>query len=320
MKAARISGPGQIESVEVPEPTPSTGQVLIRMVMGAICGSDLHHLHEPYSPDAYPLRPGYSGHECVGVVELGDGKRFHAGDRVLVLPPHFDGFAEKIACEPRWLLPLPDALPWEEAVLSQQLGTVLYCAHRLAKVEGSAVVILGQGPAGLLFAQWLRARGARTVIGVDVLAHRLAVAQTMGATHVIDASREDPVDVVLQRLPKGADIVIEAVGNSITLNQVPKLVREGGQIAYYGIPPKGEIAFQFEVFFRRYATTITSARAQLEPGLRAFQRALEGIASGAMDVTPLISHQVPLSEIRRGFELAEKRPEGAIKILLQMHH
>jgi len=318
MKAARITAPGNVEMADVPAVQPEKGQVLVRMVVGAICGSDLHHLREHYPKEAYPLRPGYSGHECAGIVEIGDGRRFRPGDRVLVLPPDYNGFAEMVACAPRWLLRLPDEIPWKEAVLAQQLGTVLYCVRRLGSVVGADVVVLGQGPAGLLFDQWFRVHGARSVTGIDVVPHRLEIAEAMGATHRINASRTDAAQAIRRRLPGGADIVVEAVGKPETLNLIPELVHEAGRIAFYGIPPKGEITFRFEAFFRRYATTVSSARAQLEPGLRSFRKALRQIQSGEIDVKPMISHELSLTEITRAFRLAETREQGAVKIVLRL--
>lgn len=317
MKAVTITAPGKIQITEVPIPIPDADQVMIRMIAGSICGSDLRHLNAEHPVEYYPLRPGFTGHECVGVIEMGNTHKLKAGDPVLVLPPEFDGFSEYYVCDPRWLVPLPDDIRWQEIVLSQQLGTVLFCVRRLSSVASTNVVVLGQGPAGLLFDHWFRSQGANIIIGIDLLAHRLRVAREMGATHVIDASISDPVEAVRKLLPSGADIVVEAVGKQETINQVPDLVREQGHMVFYGIPPTGAITFRFQDFFKRYATTFTSARAQYEPGLASFRRAVSMIASREIDVRPMISHQFSISEVTQAFELAESYSGGVVKVILK---
>ena len=175
-------------------PAEGPDRLLIRMTHAAVCGSDLHLLHD--SPaDRFPLAPGCSGHECVGQIVSG-GAAARGDGSVLIIPPEDDGFAEYIVVEAHHAIPLPENLTLEEGLLAQQLGTVLHALKKIDNVIGKSVVVVGQGPAGLLFTTMLAQMGARTVIGLDLVDHRLETASMMGATHAANVGREDAIEVV----------------------------------------------------------------------------------------------------------------------------
>ena len=138
MKAAQFTAPGQIDLVDVPEPEGE--DVIVRMDKVTICGSDLHFLDD--SPaEKYPFLPGQSGHECVGVVEEANGADVQRGDRMLVIPPDFNAFAEYLMVPSHRLIALPEGLGTELGVLGQQLGTVIFCCKKLTNVLGKVVVV-----------------------------------------------------------------------------------------------------------------------------------------------------------------------------------
>lgn len=317
MKAAQYTAPGQIDLVEVAEPAGADGEVLLRTDKVTICGSDLHFLYD--SPAAsYPWKPGQSGHECVGVVEDASASAFRRGDRLLVLPPQFDAFREYQAVEPRWLIPLPDGMDPTVGILGQQLGTVVFCCRKLENVLDKVVVVVGQGPAGLLFTTLLYHMGAKQVIGLDLVEARLAVARQVGAAQALNVEQVDPVEAV-RDLTEGqmADVVVEAVGKAETINLCPDLVRERGEVAIFGVPKKAILPIAMEKYLRRNLTMVTSAYAQREPGFRSFRLALDLIAQGRLDLSPLITHRLPFDRIRHAFDLAETKQDGAVKVLLE---
>lgn len=316
MKAVQYTSPGRLDLVEVPQPKSRPDQILIRVEKVTICGSDLHTLHDSLLAD-YPFAPGMSGHECVGVVEKSGYPEIKPGDRMLVIPPKANAMAEYLVVEPRQLIPLPDGLNPELGVLAQQLGTVIFCCRRLENVLDKVVVVVGQGPAGLLFTTLLYHMGAKQVIGLDIVDHRLAMARRMGAAHALNVQHLDPVEAI-RDITAGqmADVVIEAVGKEETINLCPQLARPGGELALFGVPKRSVFPFAYEQFLRRQLRTFTSAHTQAEPGFRSFHLALDFIAQGRLNVSSLITHRLPFTAVHDAFQLAETKQDGAVKVLL----
>ena len=316
MKAAQYIAPGQVELVDIPVPVPTPNQVLMRLTQLAICGSDVHALYgSPFS--AYPFPPGMTGHECVGIVEESAFPVVKAGASMLVIPPLSNAMSEYIAVEPQSLIPVPAGLDAELGVLGQQLGTVIYCCKKIASVLDKSVVIIGQGPAGLLFTMMLAQMGAKQVIGLDVVDHRLTMARRFGARHTFNVEKVDSIEAI-QELTDGAmaDLVVEAVGKTETINLAVDLVRSQGELALFGIPKDAIFPFTYEKFFRKQLRTYSSAYTQLEPDFRSFRLALDLIVQGRVDVAPLVTHRMPVSEIQAAFHLAETKVGGAVKVLV----
>ncbi len=317
MRAVQYRAPGELALVTVPDPKTQSDELLLRTEMVGICGSDLHFLHDG-SPAVYPCKPGFSGHECVGIVEKplsGGGPA--RGTRVLALAPDYDAFAELLVAKPATVISVPQRLDTERALLAQQLGTVLFCCRKLPNVVDRHVAVVGQGPAGLLFTMVLTAMGAATVTVCDVVQHRAACAEAFGATHSVHNAHEDPVSAVAAATNgKMADIVVEAVGKAATINLCASLVRDGGDVVIFGVPKTPVLPLRLERFMRKNARLVTSVFAQREPGLRSFRLAMAMIADGRLDPAPLITHQLPFGEAARGFALAQTKQERAIKVVL----
>lgn len=317
MKASCLIQPERYEIVETTVPAIQPGEVLVRIQRAAICGSDVHIFHNVPPQKKYPSITGFSGHEAVGIVERSTDPAWPAGQRVLVVPPSINAFAEFVTVPSTQLVSLPEDTSWDKLVIGQQLGTVIFCLRKASNLMDKSVAILGQGPAGLMFAALARHMGARRIIGIDLVPSRLEVARLMGADEVIDARGID-VGRAVADLTNGqlADVAIEAVGLAGTIDTVSSLVRIGGELIFFGIPPTGQMSFDFERFFRRYARTITSAGAPAEPGFPSFRLAMDMIRRGTIDVTPLISHVLPLDDIQKAFHLADTKEDRAVKIVL----
>lgn len=319
MYASRIVVPGRVDVVEVEKPQLEKGKVLVKMEVGTLCGSDLHMFERPGPPEDYPKPPGYSGHECVGTVEESDSVEFKAGDRVLICPYPPIGFAGYLVLAPEYLVPLPSEGDLQKLVVGQQLGTVIYCCKKMPNVIDMDVAILGQGTGGMLFTAMLRNMGARKIIGIDIVSYRLEVAKQMGATHVVDASQEDLVEAVSEITGgRMADLAVEAVGEPETVNQIADLIRDRGYLVLFGITPVGELEFDYTKFFRKHAITVSSSRTEQEEDFRSFKLGMDMIVQGRIDVTPLITHQVPLSGIAQAYDLALHKKDGAVKVLLDL--
>ena len=116
---------------------------------------------------------------------------------------------------------------------------------------------------------------------------------------------------------KGADLVIEAVGSVETLNQALQLAKPLGRVAVFGLPPTMDrVPFDWDTFFRKRLDMHTVFGAQDEPGLPAFQLAVDFIRSGEIDMAPFVTHQFPIEEVQRAFDLADSKEDGALKVSL----
>ena len=112
--------------------------------------------------------------------------------------------------------------------------------------------------------------------------------------------------------------MIEAAGEAETINLAPALVKTYGHILFFGIPRAYGFTFDYETFFRKYATTTSIAGAAFEPGEKSSWLALDLVASGAIDVTPLLTHRLPFDRVPEAYELARDRSDGAIKVVIDM--
>ncbi|KAB2812150.1 alcohol dehydrogenase catalytic domain-containing protein [Pimelobacter simplex] len=255
---------------EVPDPRPAAGQVVVRTTAAGLCHSDLTLAARP--PDAHPFAlPLVLGHELAGtVVERGPGV---TGDLALGTPvvgygprgcghcaacatgaenycrtpgPRFPpglgtpgALAELVAVDARHLLPAPDLAPAQGAALSDAGLTALHALDRaLAAVglppEELTVVVLGVGGLGHVAVQLARLAGA-AVIAVDRVAAKLDLARRLGADHVLPAGPELPDAVRELTGGRGADVVIDLVGSSVSLAQAGAMVAVNGVVSVVGV-------------------------------------------------------------------------------------
>jgi threonine dehydrogenase-like Zn-dependent dehydrogenase len=318
MQVGQITGVRKIEMIELPVPEIEEGQILVKLEAGAICGSDIpFYLMDPTHPSIAgaqpPLPPFYSLHELVGYVAKSRCSRFKEGDRVLSLPFEHRGMAEYFVSAPDVTVPIP-AGPADRLVLSQPLGTVVHACLKLPNILGQTAVVLGQGPIGQLFTALLRRMGASRLIAVDLLPERLEVARIMGATHTLCGGEAEVLEAVMNLTGgKGADLAIEAVGYGETLNQCAGLLRRGGTLLAFGVPHSTHYDFAFRSFFFNEGKMINSIGPDVQHD---FPIAVELVASGAIDVSPLVTHHFPLAEADAGFDLFADRRDGVIKAIL----
>src|SRR4051812_35365327 len=233
MKVAQIAARGKIELVDAPDPpAPKAGQVIVNAETGCLCGSDIPFFSE--AQPSYPLAPGLSLHEIIGRVTKSASPAFKEGDRVLAMPPGLVGCAEQLLIGEDRLVPIDGDLSNDAAVISQPMATVLSALSTVPNVIGLNVVVLGQGPIGLLFDACLASAGAARIIGIDVREARVSRSCEFGATDAIvsrDTAGRDAVERVAE-LTGGvmADLVVEAVGHEDQqLNLACALARNKGR-------------------------------------------------------------------------------------------
>ena len=319
MLAARITAPRRMEMVEVPEPDlppQAEGALLVEARVGAVCGSDLPKYWRELKPKKYPLPDGHALHECIGTVVRSRSARLREGDAVLALPDGSCGLAERFLSHEQTAVALPGGTIDEALVMAQPLGTVICALRRLPSPLDADVVVLGQGPMGLMFTQMLAAAGARRVVAVEPVAHRRELAARLGATHTLDPHACDDLAAALREATGGrlADLVVEAVGHQTdTLDRAIDLVRLEGTILAFGVPDDPVYPVRFQTLFRRKAVLISSV--QPDPQ-RDFPLALDLIHQGRYDPRPLVSHRLPLAQAPEAFRIATERSDGAVKVLL----
>lgn len=321
MRTGQLFGHDAMRCVEVPAVERQPGHVIVQTDMASICGSDLHVVkHSTMVVHPFPCPHGYPGHEGIGkIVDPGDSL-FSEGDQVLCFPNVFGsmGFSEFQSIDPKYLLALPETgVTAAEMLMAQQLGTVLFAARqRPIDVVGRTALVLGQGSAGLFWAWLLKRQGADRVIVTDRASARLAASADFGADVIIDRNTDDLESAVMDLTGEGADYVIEAVGHREVLAESIALTRPDGDLMWFGLPDSNDgVPINFHNFFRKRLTATSTYGAQDEADAASFKFALELIANGQIDVSPLLSHVYPVEEIDTAFEVAYlPQSEGALKV------
>ena len=319
MKAAHVVAHRQIEVFETDAPKMEdfpVGSIKVKTRMTAICGSDSPHFVLERQVKDYPLNIGISIHECVGTVTETKSDKFKTGDLVQARPTAgIGGLAEYYISHDNVAVKLVDFDPLDQILMSQPLGTVIWAVRKLGNILNQDTVILGQGPMGLLMTHMLSNLGAKTIIATDTVDFRLATARRMRATHTINPERGDIVAQV-REITDGrmADLVVEIVGhNQQTVNFCLKLAKRLGTVLAFGVPDEDVYAFQYGEFFRKNVTMIGSVGPDSQND---YPLAMDMIAQGRLDVSPLITHHLPFTEIQKGFELFIDHRDQAIKVIL----
>ncbi len=319
MRAAQLVAPRQWEIIETAKPQPTAGQMLVRMERVAVCGSDKPPFCGVHK--RYPQPPGATGHEGMGAVEACPSGRYRAGERVLLWGFDRGLFQEYVlAKDDGNCIRLPGDLPEEKVLMSQLLGTVIHSFYKLGNIINQDVVVIGQGPVGLLFNAVLRNLGARRIMAIDPLAYRLEVACQMGATHALNLA-EDPVAAIAE-ITDGAmaDLAVEATGVSQSFDLIPALCRRNAQVVCFGVPDKehteGLVTVKMLDLLRQELRLIFSIGPNPD---RDYRPALDWIVQGRIDVAPIVSHVLPFAEIQRAFAMAfdDPEPHQALKVVLK---
>lgn len=243
------------DRIEVPEPSVRElveGEVLLRFLAGAICGSDIPKFHGDHDPDKpYTGLPGVPLHEFVGRVEASAAKSLQRGQRVVGIISASRGLAEMVINPASLVYPVDDQFSDVEATMVQPLSTVLSAYSRTVDLKGRTVAVLGLGTLGLLFAHVAKRRGAARVIGVDRI-DRSDVALSFGIDECI---RSDVRSWARSLRPNEApDLVVEAIGHRQEhLSDAIDAVRPHGHLLVFGLPDEHYV-FPMRKYFRKNLT------------------------------------------------------------------
>ncbi|MGC8487196.1 MAG: zinc-dependent alcohol dehydrogenase [Clostridia bacterium] len=312
---------GRVAWTDAPIPEPGPGEVLVQMETAAICGSDLHSIFG--APRTEPFPPGGPGHEGAGRVAVSRSSRFSEGDHVLTVPDAARGhcFAGYQVVPDAFLVPLPLTLPFDTAVLAQQLGTIVFAMKKFwPGSPGRSAAVLGSGPAGLAFVGTLRRLGFEWVAAIEPRPYRRQAAERMGASLTVDPERETVTEAILAATDgRGVDLVVEASGRDTARQLTPGLVRRDGRIGFFGLPAGPEpVPLAFDVLFSKRVDMALSVGAQFEAELSSFRQAVDWVARELDYWSQLVTHRLPLSQLEQGIRLA-KNPDGPIlKVVLEI--
>ncbi len=326
MKAVVYLGPGELSYEEVEVPQVGPGELLVRTRAALTCGTDVktyrrgHHLMEP---------PMLFGHEFAGDVALiGEGVTdFAEGMRVVAANSapcrscffcqrgrhnlcedilfNWGAFAEYVRVPARIVqtntYEIPPELEYEEAALLEPLACVALGNEAAGISPGDTVVIAGGGgPIGLMHLQLAKHAGAEQAVVIDLKDSRLQLAQQLGATHVINPGREDPVAAVKDLTRgRGADVTIETAGLPDVWKMSLELVRKGGTVVLFGGCPTGS---QISVDTDRVHYHELTIRGVFHHTPKTVARALRLLSSGVVDASRLISGRVPLRDTQIALE------------------
>jgi threonine dehydrogenase-like Zn-dependent dehydrogenase len=308
--------------------------VLVRIEACGICGTDLNILAVP---PAHKATPGIIiGHEGVGLVErVGASVRdLKPGDRVVVAPRLTCGrcaycrrgldnqctdyqtigttrdgaFAPHLLAPARALFRIDPRVPRDDAALFEPLSCVVGAVRRAPIQPGDAVLIIGGGPMGLLFAQTYRAMGAGQILIADVSPYRLAFARALGVDLTVDVRAEDLRQAVHDATGLGADVVVDAVGNQ--LGTAIGCARRGGQVVLFGLRPH-DLPAVSQYAITRHDLTVHGAFVGLHP----FAQTIRLLESRRVQPSALVTHRLPLAELAEGVRLM--REQQAIKVIIE---
>ena len=331
----------RVEPREVPALAPT--QVEVRVGAGGICGSDLHYFHDGGFGAVRIREPMVLGHEIAGTIAaVGSGvTRLREGDRVAVNPslpcgacryclaglanhclemrfygsamrfPHVHGgFRERLVAEERQCVALEPDLPLENAAFAEPLAVCLHAVSRAGPLLGARVLVTGAGPIGMLTLMAARHAGAAEVTITDVAEAPLGLARRLGADRAIDVAAH-PDAMRPFEADKGAfDVLFEASGNPAALRQGIACLRPRGVAVLIGIGG-GEAPVALNTVVAKEIELRGTFRFDAE-----FAWAVEAIAAGRIDPSPLLTESVPLSRAREAFELASDRTR-AMKVQLR---
>ena len=320
---------------DIPEPRVGHNDVRIKVRKTAICGTDIHiYQWDQWAQKNIPV-PMAVGHEYVGeIVEIGsEVQGFSVGDRVsgeghitcgycrncragrrhlcrntVGVGVNRPGcFAEYLVIPAFNAFKLPDSITDEVASILDPFGNATHTALSFNLV-GEDVLITGAGPIGIMATAIARFVGARHVVVTDVNDYRLGLATKMGASRAINVSRES-LDDTMQALGmvEGFDVGLEMSGNPSAFRDLLRTMHHGGNVALLGIPPDDTAIDWNEVIFKGLMIKGVYGREMFETWYK-----MAAMLQSGLDVTPIITHRLPVDDYREGFEIMRSGQSGKV--------
>jgi len=345
MLAAVYRGQNDMRMETVPVPAIGSGELLVRVHTCGICGTDLKKI-----ATGSHSAPRIFGHETSGVVVAAgkDVQEFHPGDRVMVFhhipcrqcyycrhktfaqcetykkvgctagfEPSGGGFAEYVRVMD-WIVGhgtvrIPDGVSFEQACFVEPVNTCMKGVNSLRLETDETVLVIGQGPIGLILSVLAKRTGAR-VITSDLYPQRLTISKSFGLGLTIDASRADVTQKVRELTDgRGADAVILAVGGNGLIRPAMDATRPGGRVLLFAQTVRGEVVVDPAAICVDEKTLLGSYSASVDLQ----DESVRFVMGREMDLERLMSHRFPLSRALEALELAARPQPDSMKIAIQ---
>ena len=290
MKAAIFVEPGRIVLDEKPIPEVGPLDALLRITTTTICGTDVHILK-----GEYPVEKG-----------LTFGNTIDGCQAEFVLVP--DAMAN--------LAEVPDGLGDEQVLMCPDIMSTGFSGAEQGDIKiGDVVAIFAQGPIGLCATVGAKLRGASNIIAVDKLPARLDMARRLGADHVVDFSRVNPVEEIMRITEgRGVDVAIEALGTQATFEACLRVLRPGGTLSSLGVY-SSDLTIPLDAFAaglgdHRIVTSLCPG------GKERMRRLMAVIESGRVDLAAMVTHRFKLDDIEAAYELFANQRDGVFKVAI----
>lgn len=328
----------QLQVVDIPDIRDD--EVLIRVKMTSICGTDIHIFTWDEWSQGRVSPPYVFGHEFAGeVIEIGASVsnvsvgdcvsaethivcgtcrqcltgQFHICKKTNIIGVDKQGcFAEYIALPAKNLWKNPSDMPLDIATIQEPMGNAVHSVLA-GEVLGKTVAIIGCGPIGLMAIAVAKAAGADKVIALDINEYRLQLAKKMGATHLIHSINQDPVEITKSITSgDGVDVVCEMSGNPAAIQQGFKMATNGGRLSILSLPSKPvTINITEDIVFKGLTVQGITGRKMFTT----WQQVSSLLESGKVDVKPMITHRFSFSDFEKGFELMIKGQCGKVLLI-----
>lgn len=350
MRAAIFVEPGRIVLDDKPVPDVGPLDALVRITMTTICGTDVHILKGEY-PVARGLTIGHE--PVGVIEKLGSAVTgYHEGQRVIAgaITPSGWSNASLHGCHSQcgagtahgwkamggWrfgnsidgaqaeyllvpdamanLAPIPKGLTDEQVLMCPDIMSTGFAGAEAGQIRiGDTVAVFAQGPIGLCATAGARLMGASMIIGVEAVPARATIARRMGADHVVDFSRDDPVSEIMKLTGgRGVDVAIEALGRQETFEAALRVVRPGGTLSSLGVY-SSDLRIPLDAFSaglgdHKIVTSLCPG------GKERMRRLMATVEAGRFDAAQLVTHRFDLDDIERAYDLFAHQRDGVLKL------
>ncbi|MBP3334015.1 MAG: alcohol dehydrogenase catalytic domain-containing protein [Clostridia bacterium] len=334
MRCVVIEKPNKVYMTERELPILAKGFARIKVKAAAICATDLEVV-EGNIPANYPITPG---HEWSGVVaEVADENNSHwVGKRVTgsndvscgvceacrsgnwryckdfeeIGFKRHGAYAEYIDVPAYGLVELPDDLPFTHAALAEPLGVALGSWEKVQPEYGKTCLIIGAGSIGLCCLAVAKAIGMRKIVVVATSSKGLAIAKKMGAYATVATREEDLFEAMKKYHPEGTDYIMEATGVEECISNSLKLCKKGGSVALVGYGRGKTMSIRIDDIHINNLRLIGAGN-----NWNQHKKAIQMMADGVVDMEPMVTETLDLSEFQKGLDDAKNRPAGFVKAI-----